>query len=152
MCLTGLQDVQIDHYEMTDAVVGQNVTLSCIIKRHLELKIVNIEWSKKNNEAAEFTKLALYSSAHGFHSFWPNVTMELGYNNSNQSMGSYLHLPAVKKWDSGIYICDVATFPLGSIKAGTEVKIRGKTKALTRKATHESLHQTLQPQQDSLFA
>ncbi|KAG7217046.1 hypothetical protein INR49_027585 [Caranx melampygus] len=39
-------------------------------------------------------------------------------------MGTYLHLPAVNEWDSGIYTCDISSFPSGSIRRETELKIK----------------------------
>lgn len=71
-------------------------------------------------------KLALFSQGHGVHLFWPNVTIDIEKNHANKSTGSYLHLLEVKKWDGGIYICDVATFPFGSIRRETELKIKGE--------------------------
>nr|XP_019952904.1 PREDICTED: uncharacterized protein LOC109635876 [Paralichthys olivaceus] len=112
-------DVERTRYETTEAVVGQNITLPCTIESLPDLKLVNIEWRKKNNNS---TKLALFSQGNGVHLFWPNVTIRI--ENANRLMGSYLHLPEVKKWDSGIYICDIATFPLGSFRRETELKIK----------------------------
>ncbi|XP_023257383.1 T-cell surface protein tactile-like [Seriola lalandi dorsalis] len=116
--IQGLPDVERTRYEVTEAVVGQNITLPCTVKSDPQLKIVNVEWSKKN------TKLALYSQLYGVHLFWPNVTIQIENDTANKLMGSYLHLPAVNEWDSGIYICDIAAFPSGSIRRETELKIK----------------------------
>lgn len=140
MCLTGLQDVQVFHEEKMEAVVGQDVVLPCIVKKSTDLQIVGIEWRKNRNEN---TKLALYSSVFGLNLFWPNVTFQL----ENSSIGSNLHLSGVTKWDSGIYICDLTTFPLGSIRRETELKIKGKTRANTCKAVPAHLRQALQSSQ-----
>ncbi|XP_053297715.1 T-cell surface protein tactile [Pleuronectes platessa] len=106
-------------YDTREAVVGQNITLQCFLESLPELKIVNIEWTKKNKES---TKLALFSPAHGIRLFWPNLTLH--YDNSSKSMGSYLHLPEVNEWDSGTYICDITTFPYGTVRRETELKIK----------------------------
>ncbi|XP_070774005.1 T-cell surface protein tactile [Enoplosus armatus] len=115
--IQGLQDFEVFHNEKMEAVVGQNVALSCSVKSSTDLQIVSIEWHKNKNEK---TKLALYSRGYGIHLFWPNVSMQI----VNKSMGSYLHLSGVQKWDSGIYTCDLTTFPLGSIRTETELKIK----------------------------
>lgn len=124
MCLTGLQqDVDILHYEKMEAVVGENVTLPCIIQSSPSLTIVSVEWRK--NKSGN-TKLAVYSPNLGLWKFWPNVTMQ------NVPNGSYLHLHDVETWDSGFYICEIATYPLGAIRSETELKIKGKTKRMRR--------------------
>lgn len=123
MCLTGLQNVEVFHYEKMEAVEGKDVTLPCTLQSRTDIKIVNIEWSKNKNNS---TKLAVYNPSFGPHLFWSNVTIQFE-NNS----GSYLHLSGVSKWDSGIYICDLTTFPLGTIRSETELKIKGKTKSST---------------------
>ncbi|XP_044079244.1 T-cell surface protein tactile [Siniperca chuatsi] len=115
--IQGVQDFEVFHHEKIEAVVGQNVTLPCTVKNSTNIQIVSIEWSKSKNEN---TKLAVYSQVHGLHQFWPNVTIQI----ENRSMGSYLHLSRVAKWDSGIYTCDLTTFPLGSIRRDTELRIK----------------------------
>ncbi|XP_033955323.1 nectin-3 isoform X1 [Pseudochaenichthys georgianus] len=115
------QDVDILHYEKMEAVVGENVTLPCIIQSSPSLTIVSVEWRK--NKSGN-TKLAVYSPNLGLWKFWPNVTMQ------NVPNGSYLHLHHVETWDSGFYICEIATFPLGAIRSETELKIKDEVKLL----------------------
>ncbi|KAI9542368.1 hypothetical protein NQZ68_020715 [Dissostichus eleginoides] len=117
----GLQDVDILHYEKMAAVVGENVTLPCIIQGSPSLKIVSVEWRK--NKSGN-TKLAVYAPTHGLRQLWPNVTMQ------NVPKGSYLHLHSVETWDSGFYICEIATFPLGSFRRETELEIKDEVKIL----------------------
>ncbi|XP_035033708.1 cell wall protein DAN4 [Hippoglossus stenolepis] len=113
-------DVERPRFVTREAVVGQNITLQCSVENLPDLNIVNIEWRKKNNE----TKLALFGEGHGVRLFWPNVTFTLRYENASKLMVSHLQLPAVNKWDSGIYICDIGTFPYGSFRWETELKIK----------------------------
>ncbi|XP_071362536.1 T-cell surface protein tactile [Trachinotus anak] len=120
--IQGLPDVERTRSETTEAVVGQNFTLRCTIKSKPDLKIVNVEWRKKD------TKVALYSQAYGVNLFWPNVTVQIENNTEKELMGSYLHLPAVNEWDSGFYSCDIASFPYGSISRDTELKIKDAIK------------------------
>ncbi|XP_070839164.1 T-cell surface protein tactile [Chaetodon trifascialis] len=115
--IQGLQDVHVIHEEKMEAIVGQDVALPCIVENRTDLRIVGIEWRKNRNEN---TKLVLYSSSFGIHPFWPNVTIQI----ANGSIGSYLHLSGVTKWNSDTYICDLTIFPLGSIRRETELKIK----------------------------
>lgn len=119
MCFTGLEDLEVFHYDKMEAVEGQNVTLPCTVKNSTNLYISSIEWRKNRNKN---TKIALFNTLHGKNLFSPNVTIEIENN-----AGSYLHLYEVTKWNSDIYICDLATYPLGTIRSETELTVKGKT-------------------------
>ncbi|XP_036975435.1 nectin-3-like protein [Acanthopagrus latus] len=115
--IQGSQDVEVFHYKKMEAVVGQDVVLPCTVNGRSDLKLVSIEWSKNINE---FTKLAVYSLSFGVYLFWPNISMQI----EDKTLGSNLHLPEVSKWDSGVYICDIITFPLGTIRRETQLEIQ----------------------------
>ncbi|CAK6982668.1 uncharacterized protein LOC128381859 [Scomber scombrus] len=117
----GLRDVDLFHNETVEAVVGQNVSLPCIVKNLAKVKVVNTEWSKRENE---IMKLALYTPGFGVYWFRSNVSIQPVYNDAKIFMGTYLQLHEVEKGNSGIYVCDVTTFPFGSVKAETELKIK----------------------------
>lgn len=124
-------------HEVKEAVEGQNVTLRCIIESpDPDLKIVSMEWTKVDKYN---TKLALYSNGHGFNMFWSNVTMKIEDKDPAKASGSYLHLPAVRTWDSGTYICDITTFPSGSIRRETELTVDGKTDVKSHLQTSDTL-------------
>ena len=140
-CLTGLQDVKVFHYEKMEAVVGQDVVLPCTVHGH---SVFSIEWRKNINE---ITKLALYSLRYGVNLFWPNISMQI----ENETLGSNLHLPGVSKWDSGVYICDITTFPLGTISRETQLEIKGKMGTKTCRVIPSFSNQSLQSAQDLTF-
>ncbi|XP_019219105.1 nectin-3-like protein [Oreochromis niloticus] len=117
----GIQGAELFRYEKMEAVVGQNVSLPCIVKGPTDNKIVSIEWSKEN------TKLCVYSQLYGIHLFWKNITIQIE-NNSADALGSHLKLSDVKKSDEGIYVCDMATFPDGSKKVETQLIIKDDIK------------------------
>lgn len=119
MCLTGLQDVEVFHYKKKEAVEGQDVALPCLLNR-TNVQLGNIEWSKSGKET---TKLVVYNAMYGYKYFWPNVTIQI----ENNTLGAYLLLNGVTRWDSGTYVCELSTFPLGSIRTETVLKITGKT-------------------------
>ncbi|XP_040038957.2 uncharacterized protein LOC120822992 [Gasterosteus aculeatus] len=112
----GHQDFEIFHHEKIEAVLGQNVTLPCTVKSSSTVAIVNIEWRKKQHED---TKLAVYTPVHGLNLIWPNITMQI----ENNSMGSHLQLYGVTTQDSGIYICQISSFPHGSSSRETVLEI-----------------------------
>ncbi|XP_067464270.1 T-cell surface protein tactile [Thunnus thynnus] len=119
--IQGHQDVELFHDETVEAVVGQNISLHCIVKNITNLQIVNTEWSKRGNETE---KLALYTPGFGVNQFRPDVNIQIVNNDANKLMGSYLQLHSLESWNSGIYICDVTTFPFGSTRVETELKIK----------------------------
>nr|XP_046267283.1 T-cell surface protein tactile [Scatophagus argus] len=121
--IQGVQNFEMFYHEKMEATVGQDIALPCTVKSSTDLKIVSIEWSKNRNRT---TKLALYSPVHGHHKFWPNVSIQVEQN----SLGSYLNLLGVTKTDSDIYICEITTFPLGSIRRETELKIKDEVKIM----------------------
>lgn len=102
-----------------EAVEGQDVALPCLLDS-TNLQLGNIEWSRRTNET---TQLVVYNAMFGLEYFWPNVTIQT----ENNTLGSYLHLNGVTRRDSGTYICELSTFPLGSIKRETVLNVRGKT-------------------------
>lgn len=107
------------HHEKMEGVEGQDVALPCFLNS-TNLQLGNIEWSKRRSET---TRLVVYNAQYGLKYYWPNVTIWI----ENNTMGSYLHLNQVTRWDSGTYVCELSTFPYGSIKRETVLKIRGKT-------------------------
>lgn len=125
MCLTGRQDTETFRYEKMEVLVGQDVALPCIVEGSSSLHIMMIEWSKSRR--AENTKLALYIPFKE-KLFSPNVTLVV----DNTTMASYLHLRRVTKWDSDIYTCSLSTFPLGTIRRETDLKVTGKKTKLLR--------------------
>lgn len=102
-----------------EAVEGQDVALPCLLNS-TNTQLGNIEWSRRRNET---TRLVVYNAMFGLEYFWPDVSIQI----ENNTMGSYLHLNQVTTRDSGTYVCELSTFPHGSIKRETVLIIRGKT-------------------------
>ncbi|CAK6953914.1 T-cell surface protein tactile [Scomber scombrus] len=125
--IQGLRDVDLFHNETVEAVVGQNISLPCIVKNIAKVKVVNTEWSKRENE---IKKLALYTPGFGVYRFRSNVSIQPVYNDAKTFTGTYLQLFEVEKENSGIYVCDVTTFPFGSIRAETQLKIKDVVKIM----------------------
>lgn len=131
MCSTG----QVLHDGTVEATVGENVTLPCVVNS-TDTFVTGIEWSKNRYNKE---KLIVYHPQFGPHPFWPNVTLKV----DSDTMSSNLHLYGVNTWDSGVYTCELATFPLGFVMHETELRIRGKrgkTHAKPQQHTSRSLH------------
>uniref|UniRef100_UPI003AADC5BF uncharacterized protein isoform X1 n=1 Tax=Centroberyx gerrardi TaxID=166262 RepID=UPI003AADC5BF len=117
--IQALRDVEPFHYETMEAVAGQNITLPCNVENKPGLNIVQIEWKREN------AKLVVHSQILGPHLFRPNVSIQIKKNDEADGMIGYnLHLQGVEKWDSGVYICDITTFPTGSIRREIELKVK----------------------------
>lgn len=124
--LSGFQNnVETAQYETTEAAVGQNVTLLCAIENQgPNMAVFSVEWLLKKHKTEE--KVALLNVKYGVQLFWLNVSIAFNGDRSNQFMVSSLHLPEVTKSNGGTYICDFATFPSGSIRTETELRVKGK--------------------------
>ncbi|XP_056141100.1 T-cell surface protein tactile isoform X2 [Lampris incognitus] len=120
--IQGLLGIDVLHHQTMEAVAGQSIDLPCIVQNYTSLNIVQVEWSKMNN-----TKLAVYNLIHGGYVFHPNVTIwaqRAGTDEQSTLIGTNLRLQVVGKQDSGVYICDISTFPLGSISTSTQLKVK----------------------------
>lgn len=113
--IQGLQHDNVLHYGTVDALEGQDVTLPYSLRE--EVHISSFEWKKMPDEN---TKLALLTPGIGSINKRPNITILT----EKETMG-FLRLTRVSEWDSGVYICDLMTFPLGSIRTFTELKVKG---------------------------
>ncbi|KAM4546053.1 uncharacterized protein PAE49_018480 [Odontesthes bonariensis] len=133
--IQGLRDVELIHLETLEVVAGENITLPCIVKDVYDLKIISMEWRKDGG-----TKLAVTSPEFGQNKFWPNVTIQNVKHGKKTLIGSYLHLPEAGKWDSGIYSCEITTFPFGSIKNETKVTVKDDIKIVCDAAETVEVH------------
>uniref|UniRef100_A0A8C6PND0 Ig-like domain-containing protein n=1 Tax=Nothobranchius furzeri TaxID=105023 RepID=A0A8C6PND0_NOTFU len=113
--IQGLKHVELIHKEAVEAVEGQNVSLPCLVKNVSGLNVVSLEWKKDE------TKLGMYNSAHGHYYHWSNVTIQIKQDEAKKLSGSHLLLLHVNKWDSGVYVCEITSFPLGSFRKETNL-------------------------------
>lgn len=108
---------KVTHLPRMEALVGQNVSLPCAAN-DTDAKLVSIEWSLRG------TKLVVYTPSMGTHHFWSNLTISIIYNEAKNPIGTYLQLSEARAQDTGVYTCDIATFPYGSARAQTELWIK----------------------------
>lgn len=87
-------------------------------------KIIQLQWHKEGEEGEQ--KLVVFNPTYSTL-YYVNVTLELvKETNTMELQGSILHLQEVTEKDSGGYVCDIASFPDGSIKTFTKVQVIGK--------------------------
>ncbi|KAF7206516.1 uncharacterized protein si:ch1073-15f19.2 isoform X1 [Nothobranchius furzeri] len=120
--IQGLKHVELIHKEAVEAVEGQNVSLPCLVKNVSGLNVVSLEWKKDE------TKLGMYNSAHGHYYHWSNVTIQIKQDEAKKLSGSHLLLLHVNKWDSGVYVCEITSFPLGSFRKETNLTVKEEIK------------------------
>ncbi|KAF5898234.1 T-cell surface protein tactile-like, partial [Clarias magur] len=115
-----IQSVSVQHETEVNATVGQNISLPCIMpEKHS--KIVQLQWHKEGKQGHQ--KLVIFNPTILTY-YHANVTLKLvPETNTTDIRGSILHLQQVTEEDSGEYVCDIASFPDGSIKTSTKVQI-----------------------------
>ncbi|KAG9351833.1 hypothetical protein JZ751_023084 [Albula glossodonta] len=112
--------IKLVHMDMISAAVGQQVNLSCMMNSEDQnLNIEQIEWRKVEPQEH---KIAIYSPSYGPYTHWGNVSL---YTDDfrGKLRGSILQLPAVDVWDSGRYVCELTTYPHGTVKAETNLTV-----------------------------
>ncbi|XP_038820743.1 period circadian protein [Salvelinus namaycush] len=91
---------------------------------------LTVEWRKKGE--IEDHKLVVYNPRFGETLIWPNVTLDVLWDKDKDKdtdkdtlMGTSLVLKGVEARDSGRYICDITTYPNGSIRKVTRLRVEG---------------------------
>ncbi|XP_064861078.1 mucin-5AC isoform X2 [Oncorhynchus nerka] len=126
----GVHGVDVFHRESVRAVEGQNITLPCLleVKEGRKPVISQVEWRKKGE--LEDHKLVVFNPSFGETLIWPNVALDVAWN-KDKLMGTSLVLKDVEARDSGRYICDITTYPNGSIRKVTRLRVEGPAVTLT---------------------
>ncbi|XP_055792815.1 putative per-hexamer repeat protein 5 [Salvelinus fontinalis] len=128
----GVHGVAVFHRESVRAVEGEDITLPCLLEEKEGRKpvISQVEWRKKGE--IEDHKLVVYNPRFGETLIWPNVTLDVLWDkdknkdtDKDKLMGTSLVLKGVEARDSGRYICDITTYPNGSIRKVTRLKVEG---------------------------
>ncbi|KAF5898235.1 T-cell surface protein tactile-like, partial [Clarias magur] len=131
-----IQSISVEHEKGVNATVGQNISLPCIMpEKHS--KIVQLQWHKEGKQGQK--KLVIFNPTISTY-FYANVTLKLvPETNTTDIRGSILHLQQVTEEDSGEYICDIASFPDGSIKTSTKVQITVPKVSMTVMPTNRTI-------------
>ncbi|KAJ8402294.1 hypothetical protein AAFF_G00371590 [Aldrovandia affinis] len=111
--------IQLDHVDSINATVGQRVNLSCLMEKELDSSIGQITWRKFVKGQEDL--IVIYNPQFGppFYSR-ENIVMHMEMS-GGRLRGSVLQLLDLKAQDSGDYICELTTFPLGIMK--TDIRL-----------------------------
>ncbi len=110
------------------AVEGQNISLQCIVGEDRNIKIIQLEWIKqqKGNEKND-QKIVLFHPGFPIKYFQSGPHLEAVTSSKTRELqGSVLTLHKVTVNDSGNYICEITSYPNGSIKRTTKMQVTGK--------------------------
>ncbi|XP_043927877.1 nectin-3-like [Protopterus annectens] len=97
------------------AVLGKNVSLSCLVTVPEGINVTQISWEKEYPSGRR--NVAVYNPQYG-----PSVQEEYE-GRFDFKTDATLHIDNVGFSDSGKYVCKMATFPLGNIEAVVIVKV-----------------------------
>ncbi|KAL0994954.1 hypothetical protein UPYG_G00129900 [Umbra pygmaea] len=119
----GFHSFEVFHHENVKAVVGQNISLPCILqkKKGATTSISQMEWRKKGEP--EDHRLVVYHPTFGESRTATNVRLILEKDGQN-TIGSFLIMKAVEKSDNGRYICEITAYPNGSIRKVTRLAVK----------------------------
>ncbi|RVE65050.1 hypothetical protein OJAV_G00131830 [Oryzias javanicus] len=117
--LTGVSSNQVAVQKNVNAVLGKNITLSCIIEVGSNLSLTQSSW-ERNLPSGTIT-LAVFNPVFGT-SYSPDYGKRISFVSPSQRDAT-ITLEGVGFADIGSYTCKVATFPLGNTQASTYVNV-----------------------------
>lgn len=118
----GVSSNQVVVQRNVNAVLGKNITLSCIIEVGSNLSLTQSSW-ERNLPSGTIT-LAVFNPVFGT-SYSPDYGKRISFVSPSQRDAT-ITLEGVGFADVGSYTCKVATFPLGNTQASTFVNVLGK--------------------------
>lgn len=118
----------IHHFESITAVVGQNISLHCVVEEldiiNNKINIIQMEWIKQQQGTDK--KIAVFHPNYPIQYFKNDSLVEGNYSSNGKLKGSVLNLFKVAVNDNGSYICEITSYPHGSIRRITKVNVTGK--------------------------
>ncbi|XP_059912036.1 T-cell surface protein tactile [Gadus macrocephalus] len=117
--LQGLEAFKVIHFEKEEVAAGQNISLPCIFNDTFDIKISQIEWRKKPS-----LKLVVHHVTNGPHYFRNDVWLQTEMGDNDTLQGSYLQLFNTQVNDSGTYVCELITYPYGSMSRETRLEVK----------------------------
>ncbi|XP_016348892.1 uncharacterized protein LOC107693870 [Sinocyclocheilus anshuiensis] len=122
--IRGTYGVLINYNAIATAVEGQNVSLQCIVGEEHGITIIQVEWIKqqKGNEKND-QKIVVFHPGFPTHFFKSGPLLEtVTSSKTGKLQGSILTLYKVTVNDSGNYICEITSYPIGSINRTTTLQ------------------------------
>lgn len=118
----------IHHNVSVTAVEGQNISLPCYVGEENEITVIQLEWIKqpKGNEKIDKKIVVFHPSMETFYFQTGPLLKKMTSSKTGKLQGSILTLYEVTMKDSGNYICEITSYPNGSIKRTTKLQVTGK--------------------------
>ncbi|XP_016358547.1 basal cell adhesion molecule isoform X1 [Sinocyclocheilus anshuiensis] len=114
------------HYNVTaTAVEGQNVSLQCIVGEGHDVTIIQLEWIKQQKENEKIDqKIVVFHPGYSTNYIKSGSLLETVTSSKTWKLqGSILTLYKVTVNDGGNYICEITSYPNGSIKRTTKLQV-----------------------------
>lgn len=111
---------QVTVQDRVNAVLGKNITLSCIIEVGSNLSLTQTSWERRLPSGT--VTLAVFNPEFGT-SISPEYKRRVSFVSPSDAT---ITISGASVADIGSYICKVTTFPLGNTQATTFVDVLGK--------------------------
>ncbi|ROL54392.1 Nectin-4 [Anabarilius grahami] len=123
--IRGTYGVLIHHNVFVTAVEGQNISLPCYVGEENEIAVIQLEWIKqqKGNEKIDQKIVVFHPSMETFYFQSGPLLKKMTSSKTGKLQGSILTLYEVTMKDSGNYICEITSYPNGSIKRTTKLQV-----------------------------
>ncbi|XP_073770844.1 uncharacterized protein si:ch1073-15f19.2 isoform X2 [Danio rerio] len=123
--LEGTYGVLVQHNVSATAVEGQNVSLQCIVGEEHAITVIQLEWSKQqiSNEKIEQKIVVFHPSLDAIYFKADSLLKVVTSPKTGKLLGSILTLYNVTVEDSGNYVCEITSFPNGSIKKSSKLQV-----------------------------
>ncbi|XP_056323411.1 T-cell surface protein tactile [Danio aesculapii] len=123
--IRGTYGVLVHHNVSATAVEGQNVSLQCIVGEEHAITIIQLEWSKLPiaNEKIEQKIVVFHPQLEAKYFKNDSLLKVVTSPNTGKLLGSILTLYKVTVEDSGNYVCEITSFPNGSIKKRSKLQV-----------------------------
>lgn len=113
---------QVTVQDRVNAVLGKNITLSCIIEVGSNLSLTQTSWERRLPSGT--VTLAVFNPEFGT-SVSPEYKRRVSFVSPSERDAT-ITISGASVADIGSYICKVTTFPLGNTQATTFVDVLGK--------------------------
>ncbi|XP_026129359.1 T-cell surface protein tactile-like [Carassius auratus] len=123
--IRGMYGDIINYYPTATAVEGQNISLQCIVGEEQNFTIIQLEWIKQRKDK-DMTdqKIVVFHPGFPIHYFQSGFLLETVTSSKTRKLqGSVLTLREVRVNDTGNYICEITSYPSGSIKRITKLQV-----------------------------
>ncbi|KAL4648537.1 nectin-3-like protein isoform X1 [Arapaima gigas] len=119
LCVSGVFANQVVVPRSVNAVLGKNITLSCLVEVEANLSLTQSSWERSLPSGT--ITLAVFNPEFGI-SIASEYRERLSFRSPSPQDATVV-LQDVGFADSGVYTCKAATFPLGNTQASTSVNI-----------------------------